>query len=319
MSLRVGLIGAVKTSALTLEALLKHGFEVVGVLGHEPARVERVSGWVDLGAISRERGVDYQGYQRINEAEHLQWMAEKQIDLLFAVGFSQLLSTHWLEMPRLGCIGFHPTLLPQGRGRAPLAWIVLDRLPAAANFFLMGEGADDGPIFVQEAFHPDPSDDAGAVESKLGDAIVRALDRWLPLLKKGEWNPRPQDESLASWYGKRAPEDGRIDWSQSADAIDRLIKASASPHPGAYTWFKDTRMTLWASEVEAEMPIKGVVGRVLLSNPQRGLLVQCGQGLIWLNKFELSDQRAPGVGDKLGVSVEDELMAIKEWIRKQNR
>jgi len=316
MSLKVGLIGAVRTSALTLEALVRHGFEVVGVLGHEPAQVERVSGWADLQALSAQLGLDYQGYQKIGDATHLDWMRSRRPDVIFAVGFSQLLGPEWLNMPPMGIVGFHPTALPEGRGRAPLAWIVHDRLPAAANFFLMGEGADDGPLFVQEVFQPGPDDDAGAVEQLLGEAIDRALDRWLPDLNNGIWNPVPQDEARASWLGKRGPEEGWLDWNRSAEALDRLIKASSRPHPGAYTWFKDRKLVVWKSEIETALRIKGAVGRVLLTHPERGWLLQCGAGLLWLRDLESTAPRLPQVGDKLGLNLEDEIIALKERLLK---
>ena len=85
-----------------------------------------------------------------------------------------------MAIPRLGSVGFHPTFLPAGRGRAPLAWLTLDTGPGAASFFLIDDGIDSGPIFVQEPFEVTPQDYAGDVGTKLLDATTRALDRWLP-------------------------------------------------------------------------------------------------------------------------------------------
>ena len=87
-------------------------------------------------------------------------------------------------MPKLGCIGFHPTLLPKGRGRAPLAWLILKEKKGAASFFLMDKKADSGPVFVQEPFEIEDNDDASRVEKKIEIAIEKALDKWLPELKK---------------------------------------------------------------------------------------------------------------------------------------
>ena len=310
-------IGAVQTTAITIEKLIEHGFKIVGVLGHEPDNIENISGWANLKEISKIRHLNYLGYKNINNKECVDWAAEKKPDIIFAVGFSQLLKDIWLQMPSLGCIGFHPTKLPEGRGRAPIAWITLEKSMGSASFFLMGEGADDGPIFVQSLFEVEENDDAGRVEEKIRIHINKALDEWLPELKKGSWNPKPQDHSLASWYGKRGPKDGWLNWNDSAKNLNRLIKASSHPHPGAYTYFADSKVTIWKSEVEKNFKIQGVVGRVLLTNPEKGLLVQCGVGLLWIKEMKIEDDKTIKVGDKLGYQIEDELYFIKKMLKNE--
>lgn len=305
------IIGAVQTTAVTLEKLIQYNFNIVGVLGNEPINVNRVSGWTNLKLLAENYGLDYLGFQKINNQSHIDWAAERKPDIIFAVGFSQLLKNVWLKMPKLGCIGFHPTKLPEGRGRAPLAWAVLENKTASATFFLMGEGADDGPIFIQSLFEVQKDDDATVVEEKIKEHIGKSLDVWLPELKKGIWNPEPQDDAMASWYGKRAPEDGWINWNNSSEYLNRLIKASSKPHPGAYTYYKDFKVVIWKSQLETSLKIKGVVGRVLLIEENKGYLIQCGQGLLWIRDIDTNSERKPRVGDKLGYNVEDEIYKIK--------
>lgn len=313
--MRIIVIGAVNSTLQTINQLIKHQFNIVGILGHEPINSSNISGWVDLKKISDENELPYKSFRKINEAENIIWAKSKKPDIIFAVGFSQLLSNEWLEMPRLGCIGFHPTKLPRGRGRAPLAWTVLEEKEGAATFFLMGEGADDGPIFVQEVFQIEDNDDAHSVNEKINLAIVKSLDIWLPKLKNGIWDPIPQDETKASWYGKRNKEDGHINWNYSAYSIDRLIKASTKPHPGAYTYFDDKKIIIWESVIEKDIKIHGVNGRILIIDT-RGILVQCGDGLIWLKKIEAEKDILLRVGDKLGYNIEDEINRLRKIIRK---
>jgi methionyl-tRNA formyltransferase len=308
-------IGAVQTTAVTIEKLVAHKFNIVGVLGHEPANTARVSGWADLKSISKTHNLDYLGFKKINNEECVDWATEKKPDIIFAVGFSQLLKDVWLQMPKLGCIGFHPTKLPEGRGRAPIAWITLEQKVGSASFFLMGEGADDGPIFTQSLFDVEENDDAGSVEEKIRTHIHKALDNWLPELKKGTWNPEPQDHALASWYGKRGPEDGWLNWNNEANYLNRLVKASSEPHPGAYSYFKDAKVTIWKSEVENDIKIQGVVGRVLLTDANKGHLIQCGSGLLWIQEIQIESDNVLRVGDKLGYNIEDELYKIKKRLK----
>ncbi len=313
---KVLVIGAVNSTKHTLYQLNKHGFDIVGVLGHEPLNKNLVSGWVDLKVHSKKLSINYKGFNKINEFENIKWAFDKKPDLIFAVGFSQLMCKEWLEMPSLGCIGFHPTLLPKGRGRAPLAWITLEKSIGSATFFLMGNGADDGPIFIQKMFQVEENDDAKVVENKIETAIITSLEEWLPRLKLGFWDPKPQDEVAASWYGKRSIEDGIINWHNSAYYINRLIKASSMPHPGAYTYFKDNKLIIWKSEIEENLEIKGVVGRILLIDKKKGYLIQCGEGLIWINDLEFELTMKLNIGEKLGYNIEDEIYSIKKKLNQ---
>ena len=317
-SLRIVLAGSVGSSRLTLQALLRHRANVVGVLELVPVDPSAISGFSRLKDVAAEASVPCVGFQNINAPEIVAQVREWQPDLLFVVGLSQLVKSDLLSVPKLACVGFHPTMLPRGRGRAPVAWLVLDAAPGAANFFVMDAGTDSGPILVQEPFDVSPTDDAEQVTASLEQAIVRALDRWLPKLLAGEWNPRPQDEALATYHGKRAPEDGWIDWTKSAYEIHALIRAAGRPHPGAYSYLKDRKLLVWRAEIDTVTPFRGVIGRVLLTDPQRGSLVQTGDGLIWLSEVAWGDDSQPtpklSVGQRLGYVVEDEVSRLKARI-----
>ena len=313
--LRIVLAGSVGSSRLTLQALLCHQANVVGVLELVPVDPTAISGFTRLNEVAVEANVPCIGFQNINAPEIVAQVCEWQPDLLFVVGLSQLVKSDLLSVPKLACVGFHPTMLPRGRGRAPVAWLVLDGTPGAANFFVMDAGTDSGPILVQEPFEVSPTDDAERVTASLEQAIVRALDRWLPKLLAGEWNPQPQDESLATYHGKRAPEDGWIDWTKSAAEIHNLIRAAGRPHPGAYSYLKDRKLLVWRAEMDTVTPFRGVIGRVLLTDPQRGSLVQTGDGLIWLSEVAWGDgdltKPKLSVGQRLGYVVEDEVCRLK--------
>jgi methionyl-tRNA formyltransferase len=315
--MKVLVIGAVGTTAITIEMLQKHGFDIVGVLGQEPIKKNRVSGLSDLAQLSNSLNIEYQGYQKINDSVHLEWAAQKKPEVIFAVGFSQLLNQQWLEIPLKGCIGFHPTVLPQGRGRAPVAWSVLFNLNGAANFFLLGNGADDGPIFVQQEFGMTQNQDAEDFVLKLHEAMKIALDNWLPKLKNGEWNPIKQENSKVTYYGKRQPCDSIIDWNKCAIEVDRIIKASVSPLAGAFTFCNQKIVTIWKSRINTTHQYKGVIGRVLLIE-NGSFLVQCGKDTsLWLDKIDYQDKEYKfKVGDKFGYlyhNQQDELVNNFVW------
>jgi methionyl-tRNA formyltransferase len=309
--MKVLVIGAVGTTALTIKMLLKHSFSIVGVLGHNPMNKNRVSGIIDLRNLCEEFNLDFFDFNNINSHDSISWGNSKSPDIIFAVGFSQLLSEDWLNMSQFGCIGFHPTDLPKGRGRAPIAWTVLEKEKCVVNFFRIGKNADEGKIFIREEVEYDDSDDATSLVPKIRLAIEKALDKWLPEIKDGILSGQDQDESLASYYGKREPCDSLIDWSNSAKNIDRLIKASAFPHPGAFTFCNEEIITIWKSRINETLNYKGVIGRILNIN-DNNLLIQCGFNTsIWIEKYDKQNTDTQlKIGDKLGFLYQNQIDKI---------
>ena len=323
--LRIVLAGATLSTRLTLLSLVQHHAPVVGVLEFRPGDSSGVSDDGRLDDIAQAAGIPCVGFQNINEPEAIAQIKAWQPDVCFVVGLSQMVKAELLTIPRLACVGFHPTWLPRGRGRAPLAWLVHDATAGAVTYFVMDEGADSGPILVQEPFAVHPTDDATDVMRAMELAIGRALNRWFPRLLAGEWDPEPQDDSLATYHAKRGPEDGWIDWSASASDIHRLIRVATRPHPGAYSYLKDRKLIVWRAEIELSYPIRGVTGRVLLTDPQRGSLVQTGDGLLWLREVGWGDDVDPtkppklSVGQRLGYVVEDEVSRLKQRVTELER
>ena len=314
---RIVLAGGVNSSRLTFEALLRHRAPLVGVLGLSPERGRRASGYVDLVELAGSKGVPAESFENINDPWVAGRVAEWDPDLLMVVGLSQMVGPRLLDVPRRACVGYHPTALPRGRGRAPIAWLTLDATDGAATFFVMTAEADAGGVLVQEPFAVPCGAYAADVVALQSAAITRALDGWLPRLLEGWWDPETQDESRATWNGRRGPADGWIDWSLSAEEILRTVRTASKPHPGAYTYVAGEKLIVWRAELETDRPIRGAVGRVLVDDPERGLLVQAGDGLIWLNEFE--GARRPNVGCRLGFVVENELARLAGRVAELER
>ncbi|MCF6278216.1 MAG: hypothetical protein L3J16_05630, partial [Anaerolineales bacterium] len=146
-----------------------------------------------------------------------------------------------------------------------------------------------------------------------------ALDDWLPRLLAGEWMPAPQDHTRATFYGRRAPADGLIPWEKPAAELRALVRAATRPHPGAYTYARHHKLIVWQADVETNLPYRGVVGRILEVDAQKGFLIQTGDGLLWLREVEFenpdSDEIAPlRVGMKLGYTAQDEIFRLRKRI-----
>jgi len=312
------LAGSVNSSYRTLQALLRHRMNVVGVLDLSPLRSASVSGYTRMDALAQKSGVPYLEFEDLNAARIVDAVRKWAPDVFFIVGLSQLAKEELLSIPRLGCVGFHPTRLPEGRGRAPVSWMTLEGRPGAATFFQMNAGADAGPILAQEPFAVDAGDYASDVTEKLEAAIDVALDRWLPHLKKGEWKGAPQTEDRATFYGKRNPEDGLIDWNWPAAKIHALIRATSHPYPGAYTFVDNRKCIVWRAELEPRLAYRGVTGRIVLVEEAKGPLVQTGDGLLWLTETEWETSEAGEkppklrVGALLGYQMGNEIHLLKK-------
>ena len=307
--MKVVLIGAVQSTERALLKLIEHRMNVVGVFGYRADSTEHVSGFTDLEAMSLKVGFSFFPFKNINDnVDAIKTLAP---DVIFVIGLSQIVSERILEIPTLYCVGFHPTKLPKGRGRAPLAWMILDQVTAgAATLFVLQKGVDDGPILAQREFSVSENDDVQILIDKTLYAMDEALDKALPELKAGVIRPVLQKEDAASYYGKRAPEDGVIDWNDDAVEISRLIQSAASPYPGAFTYFDIEKIVLNKCEVSKDKSSRGATGRIL-SSDSHGFTVQCGCGLLVVCDWSSSDW-APRVGMKLGYHIDNEIYEIKK-------
>ncbi len=319
---KVVLAGSVNSSLITLKALIRHRLPVAGVLGLSADASASVSGYTRMDSSAKDAGIPYVEFDDLNAARVVETVRKWTPDVFFIVGLSQMVKKDLLAIPRLGCVGFHPTRLPEARGRAPVAWMALEGRSGAATFFMMNEQADAGPILVQEPFPVTEADYSADVVRKLEAAMDAALDRWLPHLKKGEWRAEPQDESKATFYGKRNPEDGIIHWEWPAKKIQALVRAASDPYPGAYTFAEGSKLIVWRADVESELPYRGVTGRIVHHDRSKGWLVQTGDGLLWLTKTEFAPEAGGEpppklrIGMLLGCDPADEIYILQKRIKE---
>ena len=311
---KVILIGSVNSSRKTLEKLIEHQIDVVAVLGLDPSVATTVSGYCDLKALSEKHAIPFQHFTKVNDAQTVDFVKSKQPDLVFVVGLSQMIKEELLAIPKFGLIGYHPTRLPEGRGRGVIAWIILGKAQGAASFFKMDEGMDSGSIWSQVNYEVGENDDATSVVRQILVAIEKALDNVLPNLKKGIFMTTPQDESKATYLGKRNPEDGSIDWNQSAAKIHQLIRATTKPLPGAYTYFGDKKIIIWNASISTITNHVGVVGRVIIADSEQGVHIQTGEGLLKIENSEGIALENLKVGNTLGFNFEKEYFKLLDRI-----
>ena len=174
-------------------------------------------------------------------------------DLIFSFYYRSMLPMSLLERARLGAYNMHGSLLPKYRGRAPLNWAILKgETETGVTLHEMVEKPDAGRIVDQQAVPIGPDETAVEVFRKMTVAAEQVLKRNIRNLVKGTVALKPQDLSRGSYYGRRRPEDGRIDWSKSAQEIHDLVRAVAPPFPGAFT----EGMMIFRTRIEPAKPRK---------------------------------------------------------------
>ena len=185
----------------------------------------------------------------------LEWIAEgrrARPDFVFSFYYRHMLNSAWLALPKRGALNMHGSLLPKFRGRAPVHWAIIHGETATgASLHYMLEKPDAGALVDQQSVPILENDTALEVSLKVADAAQQVLARSLPKLIAGSAAARALDLAQGSYFGRRRPEDGRIDWRASARSIHDLVRAVAPPFPGAFTEVNGLRLEVLETRIEA--------------------------------------------------------------------
>mgnify|MGYP002571123590 CR=1 FL=1 len=223
-----------EVGCLCLEELIKDGANVAAVFTHEDDPHENI--WFrSVKEIAEKNGIPVRTPKKL-EADEIEYFNSLAPELVLSFYYRALIPKAVLDAPRLGAYNLHGALLPKYRGRACVNWAVLNgERETGATLHVMTEKADRGDIVDRQAVPIEFTDTAYDVFMKVAEAARQIVARRLPELEAGSAPRRPQDESAATCFGRRRPEDGKIDWSKSAEEIYNLIRAVTHPFPGAFT------------------------------------------------------------------------------------
>jgi len=198
-------------------------------------------------------------------------------DLIVVVAFGQILPKAILDLPPLGCINLHPSLLPKFRGAAPVQRAIIDsEKETGVTVMFMDEGEDTGDIILQEKLKIEISDSAEFLSQKLADMGARLIQETLRLAQGGAIPRQPQDHSKASYAPKLKKEDGLINWKKSALEIHNLIRGTI-PWPGAYTTFGEAIQLKIRESRPLDSSCTEPPGSIVDIIPDTGIVVATGE------------------------------------------
>ena len=235
--------------------LLAQGVDIPLLFTHadDPAENQWFGSVAQLAA---QHGLNVVTPDSPNTAEWIAQGAAAQPDFVFSFYYRYMLDPAWLKVPRRGALNLHGSWLPKYRGRAPVHWAIIHgESMTGASLHYMVEKPDAGALVDQEAVPILENDTALEVSLKVAAAAQTVLRRSLPLLIAGTAPSRPLDLAAGSYFGRRRPEDGRIDWRCGARAIHDLVRAVAPPFPGAFTDVDGYRIAILATRLDTQ-PVK---------------------------------------------------------------
>lgn len=275
--MRTVLVGAVESTAVALRALVGSGADPDAVVTLPPERLHRHSDGRDLTPIAEELGTPVILTSDINEPDTIEAIARIEPDITLVIGWSQICREEFRGIARWGTIGYHPSALPENRGRAVIPWTILQGATrTGSTMFWMDEGMDSGDILYQKSISVERRETATGLYAKHMRALEAMLTTFSRTSKPTALPRAPQDDTRATYCSQRIAADGRIDWSCSAETIDRLVRATTNPYPGAFSTLDDRELAIWESE-PIDVPYLGVPGQVQYVG-DGGPVVQCGEG-----------------------------------------
>jgi methionyl-tRNA formyltransferase len=297
--MRVLFIGTGDIGLPSLEWLLnstKH--EVVGVVTQPDKPVGRKQVLTPPQIKVRAQAAGLTVMQPLKIRHAVEELKAFNADVAIVVAYGQILSRAVLDVPPLGCLNVHTSLLPRHRGAAPIQAAIRDGdTETGVTIMFMDEGLDTGDILLMQRMPIAADDTGGTLHDKLAQQAPSALETALDLLATGNPPREKQDESKATHVRKLTRQDGRLNWSRSAIELDRLIRAF-TPWPGTSCLLKESQMKIHRAQVIPHADACPAPGTIVSANTD-GIVVSCGRGLLNLTEVQIEGGKRLSAADFL--------------------
>lgn len=292
-------MGTPAYAAQSLAALIGSGHEVAGVFT-QPDKPKGRGGKMaicEAKQLAMQYGIPVFQPKRIR-ADGVEDLKGLQPDLCVTAAFGQILSEEVLAVPRLGTVNVHASLLPAYRGSAPINWCIMNgETRTGVTTMMTDKGIDTGDILLQAETDILPNETAGELTERLARLGAGLLLETIRHIEQGDCPRVPQNETRMSYYPMLKKEMGEIDWTQPAEIIACRVRG-LNPWPCAYT--QSPHGTLKVLAAHAEAGESGAApGQVLIANGKQGLMVQTGQGALWIDVLQAAGGKAMAAKDYL--------------------
>ena len=246
--MRIGFITCVRLGESCLEELAALGANLVYLGTIHDGIAPNKSGRIYLDDFADAHHVPLHKFRNMNDPDSLEVIEASDLDWLYVIGWSQMAKAEVLSIPRRGVLGIHPTLLPQGRGRASIPWAIIKGLhETGVTMFKLDEGMDTGPILGQVVVPVAADETATTLYEKVAEAHRTLIRATYPGMADGTIELVAQNDAQATEWPGRKPSDGRLDPASMTSAeIDRNVRALTHPYPGAFVHLGDGQvLRIW--------------------------------------------------------------------------
>lgn len=286
--MRIVFMGTPDFAVPSLTALVEGGYEVVGVFcqpdrpkgrGHKLAACP-------VKETAQRMGIPVFQPERIKREEGVSALRALAPDLCVTAAFGQILSQEILDIPPLGTVNVHASLLPAHRGSAPINWsIILGDAVTGITTMFTDKGMDTGDMLLKVETPIGENETAGELSDRLSRMGAALLLDTLRALERGTLVRTPQNPQEATYEPKLSKELGCIDFAKDARTIDRLVRGT-TPWPGAFTTLDGGVIKIASVRRVSDVP-SGVPGEIVAADEKRGLVVSCGDGDLELTQIQM--------------------------------
>lgn len=280
----------------TLKSLIASEHEVTAVVTQpdKPKGRGKAMQFPPVKEVAVEAGIPVLQPGRVREPETVEAIRNIEADVIVVVAFGQIIPKEILTMKKYGCINVHASLLPKYRGAAPIQWAVIDgEKESGVTTMQMDEGLDTGDMLLKAVVPLEKEETGGSLFDKLSSTGAGLLLETLAGLEKGTILPEKQGESPTAYAKMLKKEMGLIDWTKSAEELERLVRG-LNPWPSAYSHLNGKTLKIWQAEVE-ERDSENEPGTVVCVSKD-GFGVQTGKGILKIRELQLEGKKRMDAG-----------------------
>ncbi|MFD0713659.1 methionyl-tRNA formyltransferase [Paenibacillus sp. GCM10027626] len=299
--MRIVFMGTPEFAVPSLEALVAAGHQIAAVVTQpdRPKGRKKVMTPPPVKEAAQARGFTVYQPEKLRGSSAVDELVKLAPDLIVTAAYGQILPKRVLDIPRLGCINVHGSLLPRYRGGAPIQRAIMNgEEVTGVTIMYMAEGLDTGDMISKVVVRIEEEDTAGSIFAKLSEAGAKLLLETLPALEEGTVTAEKQNDAEATYAANLTRADEQIDWRRSARQLFNQVRG-LSPMAGAFTMLDGAPFKVWGCKPEAEVSAGKTPGTVLAADTD-GIVVQTGEGALRLLVIQPAGKKA---------------MAAAEWLK----
>lgn len=305
ISMKIVFMGTPDFAVGALQAIIEAGHQVVAVVTQpdKPKGRGKEMQMTPVKVCAIAHGIPVFQPVKVKTPESVEVLRGYGADIFVVAAFGQILSEEILNLPKYGCVCIHASLLPKYRGAGPIQWAIIDgEKKSGVTIMQMDKGVDTGDMLFKAEVEISDDETGDSLHDKLAEAGARLIVEALPKIEAGDVTPVKQNDEESCYAKMLQKSMGRIDWRQSADKLDCLIRGLIS-WPGAYTTYHRKNLKIWEEKAvdakEAGIQLTDAAPGTIVGVEKDAVYVQTGDGVLKILSLQLEGKKRMAVRDFL--------------------